>query len=61
MIVISPWSSTLEDAYDNGFVAITIDKVGKERFRHLIDNLRFYYSDDLTSTLKCIDPEKILN
>jgi hypothetical protein len=52
LIVISPWSSTLEDAYDNGFVAITIDPVGRKRFHHLIDGSRFLYSDDLAATLE---------
>jgi hypothetical protein len=51
LIVISPWSSTLEDAYDNGFVAITIDPVGRKRFQHLIDGSRFFYSDDLAATM----------
>ena len=55
LIVISPWSSTLEDAYDNGFVAITIDEVGKERFNHYIDNARFFYSDNLEQTLSYIN------
>ena len=52
LIVISPWSSTLEDAYDNGFVAITIDPVGRKRFQHLIDGSRFFYSYDLAATIK---------
>jgi hypothetical protein len=50
--VIYPWSYTLEDAYDNGFTAITIDPVGKERYSHLIDGERFYYSDDLVNLIK---------
>lgn len=54
LIVISPWSSTLEEAYDNGFSAITIDIVGRERFKHLIDNIRFFYSDDLNSQIDYI-------
>ena len=54
LIVVSPWSSTLEDAYDNGFIAMTIDMVGRERFKHLIDNVKFFYSDDLSSTLDFI-------
>lgn len=51
MIVISPWSSTLEDAYDNGFKAITIDPVGKDRYAHLIDNDKFFYSQNLNLTI----------
>ena len=45
-------SSTLEDAYDNGFVAITIDPVGRKRFQHLIDESRFFFSDDLATTIE---------
>ena len=51
LIVISPWSSTLEDAYDNGFTSVTIDQVGKERYKHLLDGIRFFYSDNLVKTL----------
>lgn len=54
LIVVSPWSSTLEDAYDNGFVAITIDPVGRKRFEHLIDESRFLYSDDLAATIQSL-------
>lgn len=54
MIVISPWSSTLEDAYDNGFIAITIDPVGKERYAHLIDEEKFFYSENLVDKIKVI-------
>lgn len=51
MIVVSPWSSAIEDAYDNGFTAIIIDPVGKKRYSHLLDNKRCFYSDDLAKTL----------
>lgn len=47
LIVVSPWSSSIEDSYDNGFVTITIDPVGQERFHHLIDGVRCFYSDNL--------------
>lgn len=47
LIVVSPWSSSIEDSYDNGFVTVTIDPVGQERFRHLIDGERCFYSDNL--------------
>jgi len=57
MIVISPWSSSLEDAYDNGLIAITIDTVGKERYKHLLDGNRFFYSLDLISTFNQITNE----
>lgn len=54
VIVISPWSSTLEDAYDNGFIAITIDEVGKERYKHLIDNKRFFFTKNISDVLSKI-------
>ncbi len=54
LIVISPWSSALEEAFDNGFIAITIDPVGKSRFKHFVDNKQFFYTDDLGSTLRLI-------
>lgn len=60
MIIISPWSSSLEDAFDNGFTTITIDLVGKERFRHLIDDVNFFYSDDLTSTIEVISQMRVV-
>ncbi len=47
LIVVSPWSSSIEDSYDNGFVTIIIDPVGKQRFQHLIDGKRCFYSDNL--------------
>lgn len=55
LIVISPWSSVLEDAYDNGFISITIDPVGYNRFRFFIDNKRFFYSEDIAETLQIIN------
>lgn len=54
LIVVSPWSSTIEDSYDNGFVTVTIDPVGRERYRHLIDGKRCFYSDRLLMTLELI-------
>jgi hypothetical protein len=47
LIVISPWSSTLEEAYDNGYTSITIDPVGKKRFDYFLKSRRFHYSDNL--------------
>jgi len=58
LVVVSPWSSVIEDAYDNGFQTIIIDPVGRERYQHLIDNQRCFYSDDLLNTFKCIFPDK---
>lgn len=54
LIVVSPWSSTIEDAYDNGFQTIIIDPVGRERYQHLIDNQRCFYSDNLSQTFSGI-------
>lgn len=51
LIVVSPWSSTIEDSYDNGFATLVIDPVGKERYAHLMDGKRCFYSDDLGTTL----------
>jgi len=51
LIVVSPWSSSIEDSYDNKFVTIVIDPVGKERFAHLIDNQQCFFSDNLNATI----------
>ena len=59
LIVISPWSSSIEDSYDNGFITIIIDPVGKERYKHLIDNKRCFYSDNIFKTL--VENELILS
>jgi hypothetical protein len=54
LVVVSPWSSSIEDSYDNGFVTIIIDPVGRERYKHLIDNQCCFYSDDLAYTISNI-------
>ncbi len=54
LIVISPWSSTLEDAYDNGLVSIAIDPTGHNRYSHLLNSDRFFYSDNLIETIEII-------
>jgi hypothetical protein len=51
LIVISPWSSSIEDSYDNEFITIIIDPVGRQRYEHLIDNNLCFYSDDIFKTL----------
>ena len=51
LVVVSPWSSTLEEACDNGFLSITIDPVGSERFHHLIDEGLCFFSEDLVETV----------
>jgi len=58
LIVVSPWSSTIEDAYDNGLTTIIIDPVGKARYAHLIEGEYCVYSDDLTSTLAGLSCEE---
>lgn len=35
-VVISPWSSCIEEACDNGFQSIVLDPVGEKRYRELI-------------------------
>ena len=54
LIVISPWSSVIEDSFDNDYKTIVIDEVGQKRFKHLIDNKKCYYSNDIAKTLKLI-------
>ena len=51
LIVISPWSSTIEDAFDNNYKTIVIDPTGRERFKHIIDNKNCFYSSNLKETL----------
>lgn len=51
LIVVSPWSSVIEDAADNGYRAIIIDVVGKERFNYLIDNKNVIFADNLEKIL----------
>jgi hypothetical protein len=46
LIVISPWSSVIEEASDNGFKTIIIDKLGKKRFNYLIDEKTVFYADN---------------
>lgn len=50
LVVISPWSSAIEDACDNHFPTIVIDPVGRKRYAHLIDNRSCFYSDNLSNT-----------
>lgn len=51
LVVVSPWSSVIEDAVDNGYRAIIIDVVGKERFNYLIDNKNVIFADNLKKIL----------
>jgi len=52
LIVITPWSSCLEDAYDNGYFSIIIDPVGRDRYEYLLDNKRCFYSENLLETVE---------
>lgn len=60
LVVVSPWSSIIEDAYDNGFQTIIIDPLGRDRYQHLIDNQRCFYSDNLLKTIERIFSDKQL-
>lgn len=55
LIVVSPWSSVIEDAADNQYKTIIIDEMGKNRFAHLIDNKNVLYSNNLHSLLEAIN------
>ena len=48
LLVISPWSSTIEDAVDNGYKTVIIDPVGDKRFHYLFDNKRCIFTSNLT-------------
>lgn len=50
-IVVSPWSSCIEDAYDNNIIAVIIDPVGSQRYNHLLDNSKCFYSTNLADTI----------
>lgn len=54
LIVVSPWSSTIEDAVDNGYKTVILDTIGKERFKYLIDDKNCFYSDSLEETVSLI-------
>ena len=47
LIVVSPWSSVIEDAVDNGYRAIILEELGKNRFSYLIDNKNVIFADNL--------------
>jgi len=46
LIVISPWSSIIEEAFDNSFKVIILDVLGKDRYDYLIDNENVYYASN---------------
>lgn len=51
LIVISAWSSILEEAFDNGFKAIIIDPMGAKRFDYLLGCENFIFAKELSSEL----------
>jgi len=51
LIVVSPWSSVIEDAADNGYKAIILEELGKNRFAYLIDNKKVIFADSLEKIL----------
>lgn len=46
IIVVSAWSSMIEDAADNGYKTIILEEFGKERFGYLIDNKKVIFAPD---------------
>ena len=54
LIVVSPWSSVIEEAIDNGYKAIIIDDIGKKRFNNYIDNVLCFYTNNISATLSHI-------
>ncbi|WP_026976485.1 hypothetical protein [Flavobacterium tegetincola] len=55
LIVVSPWSSVIEDAVDNNFRTIIIDKIGKERFAYLIDDRNVIFASNFLKLSKAIN------
>ena len=54
LIVVSPWSSMIEEAIDNGYKAIIIDEMEKKRFSNYIDNVQCFYTNDINEILLSI-------
>jgi hypothetical protein len=46
IVVVSPWSSMIEDAADNGYKTIILEEFGKERFSYLIDEKNVVFTSD---------------
>lgn len=55
LIVVSPWSSVIEDAADNNYKTIIIDKLGNCRFKGIVDNSKVFFVDNLTTFLKVLN------
>jgi len=47
IIVVSAWSSMIEDAADNGYKTIILEEFGKERFGYLIDDKNVIFAPDI--------------
>lgn len=47
LIVVTPWSSIAEESTDLSIKTIIIDKIGRDRFKHLIDDNVCIYTNDL--------------
>lgn len=54
LIVVSPWSSIIEEAVDNNYTTIIIDVTGHKRFKQLVDNVCCFYSNNLSFTINNI-------
>lgn len=54
IVIVTPWSSVVEEAVDNNIVSIIIDDYGKQRYKDLIDNKICFYSTDIEHTMKMI-------
>jgi len=54
LIVVSPWSSVIEDAVDNGYKTIILEELGKTRFNYLIDNKNVIFADSLEKIVQFI-------
>lgn len=52
MIVVTPWSSVVEEAHRNGIPSVVLDNFGKERFGDLIDGELCWFAGEPCSTLR---------
>jgi hypothetical protein len=53
LIVVSPWSSIIEEAVDNQYKTIIIDEIGRKRFVDLIDNKICFFTENLNEVNFC--------
>ena len=54
LIVISPWSSIIEEAVDENINTIIIDEIGKKRYSYLLQNSLCKYTNNLEKEIKNI-------